>query len=113
LAVLVTARFRWDPGTYRRWRRWLRTARCDCGVARPLHAEDHSPPSLRDIGRRAEPSLSRHRAGVACCPQHLVRGAGPRRQGWPAAGTRHRPRNSRLGPANGLRRVHATTCRPA
>jgi hypothetical protein len=40
----------WSPrdsantGGYGRWRRWLRTARCDCGVARPLHAEDHSPP---------------------------------------------------------------------
>jgi hypothetical protein len=33
-----------DTGRYGRWRRWLRTARCDGGVARPLHAEDHSPP---------------------------------------------------------------------
>jgi hypothetical protein len=80
LAVLVTARFA-GTGAYWRWRRWLRTAGCDGGVARPLHAADHSPPPLGDIGRGAEPSLSRHRAGVACCPQHLVRDAGLRSLG--------------------------------
>src|SRR5690349_5043108 len=35
-----------DPWGYGRWRCGLRTARCDGGVARLLHAEDHLPPRV-------------------------------------------------------------------
>src|SRR6478735_2270746 len=51
-----------DTGRYGRWRRWLRTARCDGGVARPLHAEDHSPPPRgRKRGVRAIVRSARRR----------------------------------------------------
>ena len=43
---------------YGRWRRWLRTARCGGGVARPLHAEDHSPPPRGRKGPMRAPTES-------------------------------------------------------
>jgi hypothetical protein len=54
-----------DTGRYGRWRRWLRTARCDGGVARPLHAEDHSPPPRGRKRANAGPNRIRKRPSSA------------------------------------------------
>jgi hypothetical protein len=46
----------------------LRTARCDGGVARPLHAEDHSPPPRRRKRANAGPNRIRKRPSSAGLP---------------------------------------------
>jgi hypothetical protein len=47
-----------DTWGYGRWRCWLRTARCDGGVARLLHAEDHLPPRVTGRPQMSRPVMT-------------------------------------------------------
>jgi hypothetical protein len=86
-----------DTGRYGRWRRWLRTARCDGGVARPLHAEDHSPPRRGRKRANAGPNRIRKRPSSAGLPlpglcwlwfRRAIDDSAQRRPSWTGARSR-------------------------